>query len=206
MHEPMTVHPVTLEGQHVRLEPLTLAHVTVLWEVARDHDLWRWTAADVETIDDLRRYVEHALREQEQGRALPFATVAKTTGTAVGSTRFGNIDVVNHHLEIGWTWVGKPWQRTAVNTEAKLLMLTHAFDTLGCIRVELKTDVLNQQSRAAISRLGAHEEGTLRKHMITQRGRIRDTVYYSILDDEWPQLKARLEARLLGRHDRAPSR
>ena len=200
----MKVHPLTLEGQHVRLEPLTLAHLDALWGVAKDHELWRWTAADVQTPEDLRRYVEHALREQAEGRALPFATIARGTGTVVGSTRFGSIDPPNRRVEIGWTWVGKAWQRTAVNTEAKLLMFRHAFETLGCIRVELKTDALNQQSRAAIARLGAQEEGTLRKHMITQRGRFRDTMYYSILDDEWPGTKARLEAAMAGRHDRTP--
>ncbi len=203
--DPMVVRPVTLEGEHVRLEPLTLAHHAALWEVAQDHELWRWTATDIRTPDDLRRYMEVALAEQAAGRALPFATVAKAAGRPVGSTRFGNIEPLNRRAEIGWTWLGAAWQRTAVNTEAKLLMLTHAFDTWGCIRVELKTDALNQASRAAIARLGAMEEGTLRRHIVTQTGRVRDTVYYSILDEEWPSLKARLESRLNRSADR-PSR
>lgn len=193
---PMVVRPVTLEGAIVRLEPLAMAHHAALWEVAKDHELWRWTATDIRTPEDLTRYMEHALAEQAAGRALPFATIAKEVGRPVGSTRFGNIDPLNRRAEIGWTWIGGAWQRTAINTEAKLLMLTHAFETWGCIRVELKTDARNQASRAAIARLGAREEGIMRKHMITQTGRVRDTVYYSILDDEWPSLKARLEARL----------
>lgn len=203
--EPMTIGPVTLEGKHVRLEPLTMDHLAALWEIAKDHELWRWTAADIRSPEDLRGYMESALRDHAEGRALPFATMARGTSSPVGSTRFGNIDRLNRRVEIGWTWVGRAFQRTAVNSEAKLLMLTHAFETLGCMRVELKTDALNQQSRAAIARLGAKEEGTLRKHIVTQLGRVRDTVYYSILDEEWPGVKARLEARLSGRHDRTPS-
>jgi len=192
----MDVRPVTLEGQHVRLEPLTMAHQAALWEIAKDHELWRWTATDIRQPPDLTTYMEHALAEQAAGRALPFVTIAREAGRPVGSTRFGNLEPLNRRAEIGWTWLGAAWQRTAVNTEAKLLMLTHAFETWGCIRVELKTDALNQASRAAIARLGAKEEGIMRKHMVTQTGRVRDTVYYSILDDEWPALKARLEARL----------
>jgi len=198
---PMDVRPVTLEGVHVRLEPLTMVHHPALWEIAKDPELWRWTATNIRSPEDLATYMSTALAEQAAGRALPFATVAREggageAGRTVGSTRFGNIEPLNRRAEIGWTWVGAAWQRTAVNTEAKLLMLTHAFETWGCIRVELKTDALNQSSRAAIARLGAKEEGTMRKHMVTQTGRVRDTVYYSILDDEWPAVKARLEARL----------
>src|SRR5262245_16644126 len=192
----MEIRPVTLEGDHVRLEPLTMAHHAALWEIAQDHELWRWTASDIRKPEDLARYMETALAEQAAGRTLPFATVARSHGRAIGSTRFGNLEPLNRRAEIGWTWLGAAWQRTAVNTEAKLLMLTHAFERWGCIRVELKTDALNQASRAAIARLGAKEEGIMRKHMVTQTGRVRDTVYYSILDDEWPALKARLEARL----------
>jgi RimJ/RimL family protein N-acetyltransferase len=199
----MEIRPVTLDGEHVRLEPLTMAHHAALWEIAKDHELWRWTAADIRTPDDLSRYMETALAEQAAGRALPFATIARAAGRAVGSTRFGNLEPLNRRAEIGWTWVGHDWQRTAVNTEAKLLMLTHAFETWGCIRVELKTDALNQASRAAIARLGAKEEGTMRRHIITQAGRVRDTVYYSIIDEEWPALKARLEARLRKPADRS---
>jgi N-acetyltransferase len=145
---------------------------------------------------ELRAYVERALVSARTGSALPFATFARADGRAVGSTRFANFDAPNRRVEIGWTWIGRQWQRTAVNTEAKYLMLRHAFETLGCVRVELRTDVGNEQSRAAIRRIGATEEGTLRKHAITSTGRVRDDVYYSILDDEWPAVKAALEARL----------
>ena len=130
--------------------------------------------------------------------ALPFATILKESGRAIGCSRYGNIDRHNRRVEISWTWIGRPWQRTAVNTEAKYLMLQHAFETLGCIRVELKTDALNERSRRAILRIGAKEEGTFRRHMITASGRVRDTVYFSIVDREWPEVKAGLEARLNG--------
>lgn len=192
----LVIEPVILEGRHVRLEPLSLAHLDRLCEIGLDEDLWRWTVSQVRTRDEMRDYIETALALQTQGAALPFATIERASGLVVGSTRYGNIDRANRRLEIGWTWIARPWQRTAVNTEAKYLMLRHAFETLGCVRVELKTDALNQRSRRAILRLGAREEGTLRKHMITATGRLRDTVYYSIVDDEWPAARARLERRL----------
>ena len=141
-------------------------------------------------------YVETALKEQERGVALPFAIVEKATGRAIGSTRYGNIERTHHRVEIGWTWVARQWQRTAVNTEAKYLLLRHAFETLGCMRVELKTDSLNERSRAAILRIGAKEEGIFRNHMITASGRIRHTVYFSVVESEWPVVKARLETML----------
>lgn len=189
---------VVLEGARVRLEPLAPAHLPALVEVGLDAELWRWTVARVRTPDEMRSYVEAALEEQRQGRALPFATVERGSGRVVGSTRFGNIDRANRRVEIGWSWIAPPWQRTAVNTEAKYLMLRYAFERLGCIRVELKTDALNEHSRAAIRRLGAVEEGILRRHTITADGRVRDTVYYGILDSEWPEVRERLEARLGG--------
>jgi N-acetyltransferase len=192
----MAVEPVTLEGSHVRLEPLSLAHHAGLAEVGLDEELWRWIPAPVRTPDEMRAYIETALKEQAAGTALPFATVERRTGSAVGSTRYGNIHRLNRRVEIGWTWIARPWQRTTVNTEAKYLMLRHAFETLGCIRVELKTDSLNERSRNAILRIGAKEEGTFRNHMITSTGRIRHTVYYSIIDSEWPAVKARLEEKL----------
>ena len=192
----MIVEPVTLEGKHVRLEPLSLAHHAALCEVGLDEDVWRWIAAPVRTPEEMRRYIETALAEQAAGTALPFATVERASGRAIGSTRYGNIDRSNRRVEIGWTWIARPWQRTAVNTEAKYLMLRHAFETLGCIRVELKTDSLNERSRNAILRIGAQEEGTFRNHMITASGRIRHTVYYSIVDSEWPAVKASLEEKL----------
>src|SRR5438093_591712 len=192
----MRAEPVTLEGTHVRLEPLSLEHLADLCEVGLDEDLWRWTLTCLRTREDMRRYIETALREEREGRSLPFATVHVGTRRAVGSTRFGNVEPVHRRVEIGWTWIGRPWQRSAVNTEAKFLMLRYAFETLGCVRVELKTNALNERSRAAILRIGAVEEGTLRRHMINDAGVYRDTVYYSVLDDEWPAVKARLEAML----------
>ncbi len=192
----MQVEPVTLEGAHVRLEPLTLAHVSGLCAVGLDADLWQWIPQPVRTPEEMQAYVAQALDERAEGRSMPFATIERATGTIVGSTRYGNIDLANRRVEIGWTWIGRPWQRTAVNTEVKLLMLSHAFDALGCIRVELKTDRLNERSRNAIRRLGASEEGTLRQHMVTAGGRLRDTVYYSILDGEWPEVRSRLQDRL----------
>jgi N-acetyltransferase len=192
----MDLTPVTLSRRYVRLVPLSLDHVPALWEVANDEDLWRLTIAMVRSEDDLRRYVEEALRAQAAGTALPFATTDAATGRPIGSTRFGSIEPAHRKAEIGWTWIGRPWQRTPVNTEAKYLMLRHAFETLGCVRVELKTDVLNERSRRAIRRIGGKEEGILRKHQITETGRNRDTVYYSIVDDEWPAVKTRLEEML----------
>ena len=188
--------PVTLSGPTVRLEPLSLAHLDALAEVALDPELWLWTASHVETRADLERYVRAALAMAEAGTALPFATVHRESGRVVGSTRFGNYVPEHRRVEIGWTFVGRPWQRTAVNTEAKLLMLRHAFDTLGLNRVEWKTDALNARSRAAILRLGAVEEGTLRAHMVVGDGRLRDTVYFSVLRPEWPRVEAGLVARL----------
>ncbi len=190
------MEPVTLDGAHVRLEPLALDHLDALAEVALDPELWRWTTSNVETRADLEAYVRAALAEQAAGTALPFATVALDGGRVVGSTRFGNAAPAHRRVEIGWTFVGRDWQRTAVNTEAKLLMLRHAFGPLGMNRVEWKTDALNARSRAAILRLGAVEEGTLRDHTITATGRVRDTVYFSVTRPEWPAVEARLAARL----------
>ena len=192
----MVVAPVVLEGQHIRLEPLQKSHHAGLAAVGRDPELWRWIPTPVRTIEEMAGYIETALREQEQGASLPFALVERQTGRPIGSTRYGNIDCTNRRVEIGWTWVTREWQRTAANTEAKYLLLKHAFETLGCIRVELKTDSLNERSRAAILRIGAIEEGTFRNHMITASGRIRHTVYFSIVDSEWPGVKARLETKL----------
>lgn len=192
----MVFSPVVLEGAGVRLEPLAKAHLAGLVEVGLDEELWRWIPTPVRTQEEMAAYVETALGEQAQGVALPFAIVEKSTGRAIGSTRYGNIDRTHRRVEIGWTWVARDWQRTAVNTEAKYLLLRHAFESLGCMRVELKTDSLNERSRAAILRLGAREEGIFRNHMITASGRIRHTVYFSIIDSEWPAVKAHLETKL----------
>jgi N-acetyltransferase len=192
----MIVAPVTLEGAHVRLEPLTRAHLAGLAEVGLDEELWRWIPMPVRTPEEMAAYIETAVNEQERGVALPFAIVEQVTGRAIGSTRYGNIERTHHRVEIGWTWVARQWQRTAINTEAKYLLLRHAFESLGCKRVELKTDSLNEKSRAAILRIGAKEEGIFRNHMITSSGRIRHTVYFSVIDSEWPAVKASLEAKL----------
>jgi RimJ/RimL family protein N-acetyltransferase len=196
MSEEMAIAPVILEGQHVRLEPLTLEHTPGLAGVGLDADLWKWIPIPVRTLEEMRAYVQTALKEQADGSALPFALIEKSIGCVVGCTRYANIERTHHRLEIGWTWVGRQWQRTAVNTEAKYLLLRHAFETLKCMRVELKTDSLNDRSRAAILRIGAREEGTFRNHMITASGRIRHSVYFSIIDSEWPSVKAELEAKL----------
>ncbi len=195
----MRVTPVTLEGRHVRLEPLAKAHLEGLAEVGLDEELWRWIPTAVRTREEMAAYIETALQEQERGVSLPFAILEKATGRAIGSSRYGNIDRTHHRVEIGWTWVAREWQRTAMNTEAKYLLLKHAFESLGCMRVELKTDSLNEKSRAAILRIGAKEEGIFRNHMITASGRIRHSAYYSIIDSEWPAVKARLEAKLSSR-------
>jgi RimJ/RimL family protein N-acetyltransferase len=195
----MKVEPVTLEGRHVRLEPLAKAHLAGLAEVGLDEELWRWSPLPVRTIEEMAAYLETALQEQERGVSLPFAILEKATGRAIGSTRYGNIDCTHHRVEIGWTWLARDWQRTAINTEAKYLLLRHAFETLKCLRVELKTDSLNEKSRAAILRIGAKEEGNFRNHMITESGRIRHSVYFSIIESEWTAVKARLETMLNAR-------
>jgi len=188
--------PVTLEGRHVRLLPLSLDHLEGLSTVGLDPELWKWIPSPVLDRQGMKDYVETALDEQRRGVSVPFTNSLKEGGRIVGCTRYANISVRDGRLEIGWTWIGKAWQRSAVNTEAKYLMLKHAFEVLGCMRVELKTDGLNEKSRNAILRIGAKQEGIFRKHMMTSTGRIRDTVYFSILDNEWPEVKAGMEARL----------
>ena len=192
----MNIEPVVLKGDFVELEPLGLDHVGPLCEFGFDEGLWRWTINNITTEEQMRVYIESALNDQDKGLALPFATKLSDGNKIVGSTRFGNIDVRNRKAEIGWTWVDPSWQRSFVNTEVKLLMLTHAFEVWGCVRVELKTDAMNEKSRHAILRLGAVEEGIFRNHMITDDGRFRDTVYFSIIDKEWEQVKASLVRKL----------
>ncbi len=192
--------PITLEGRHVRLEPLSRQHKSELAMVALDPDLWRFTPTQIHSAVDLDAYIETALRWQRAGTTIPFATVDRSTGRAIGSTQFGNIDPQNRRAEIGWIWLGRDFQRRAFNTEAKLLMFAHAFERMDCIRVELKADVLNTKSRTAIARLGAKEEGILRNHMILPDGRLIDWVYYSVLRDEWPSVRAGLKQKLAS-HD-----
>jgi RimJ/RimL family protein N-acetyltransferase len=193
---PLQIRQVTLQGAHIRLEPLTLSHLDGLCEIGLDPDLWQWIPAPVKSRDDMLHYIQTALQWEKDGTALPFANVEQSTGRIVGCTRYMNIDKPNRHVEIGATWIGRPWQRTAVNTEAKYLMLRHAFETLGCIRVELKTDELNQRSRNAILRIGATQEGIFRQHVVCADGRLRNSVYFSIIDSEWPHVKTALEQKL----------
>ncbi len=190
--------PFTLEGAVIRLEPIRREHAELFWDVAKEdlEDIFRWIPYAVRSREDFSKLVDKAFAEQERGESIVFATVERATGRAIGSTRFMNIDRVNRRVEIGSTWIAPAWQRTAVNTEAKYLMLRHAFETWGCMRVELKTDALNQKSRNAILRIGAKEEGTLRRHLLTWTGRVRDTVYFSILDSEWEEVKKKLEAKI----------
>lgn len=191
----MDIRPVVLDGRHVRLEPLSLAHHEPLAAVL-DPTLLQWFPKSVTTARELRTFVQGLLDEHKQGLTLPFVTIERETGRVVGSTCFLNIDRANRRLEIGATWLGRAWQRTAINTEAKLLMMAHAFEALGAIRVEFKTDALNGQSRAALARLGAVEEGYFRNHMVTAGGRIRHSVWFSVVDSDWPRLKRELEGRL----------
>jgi RimJ/RimL family protein N-acetyltransferase len=187
--------PSTLEGSVVRLEPVRSQHADLFWDVAKNdlEEIFRWIPYPVQTRDDFQRLIDKAFAEQDRGESIVFATVERVSGRTIGSTRFMNIDRANRRVEIGSTWIAPAWQRSAVNTEAKFLMLRHAFETWKCLRVELKTDALNQKSRKAILRLGAKEEGTLRRHLITWTGRVRDTVYFSILDSEWNDVKKKLE-------------
>ena len=206
----LKLSPVTLDGEHVRLEPLTLAHETALIAAATDGELWKTDVTIIPRAEGMRDYIQFALDGREQGNQLPFVIIRKRTpggavarpsdqadkDKVVGSTRFYEISQNDRKAAIGYTWLAKSAQRTPVNTEAKLLLLTHAFETWKLVRVELITDVLNEQSRAAILRLGAKQEGVFRKHLILPSGRVRDSVVFSIVDDEWPKVKSRLEARL----------
>lgn len=192
----MNIHPIILEGKGVRLEPLTQAHHAQLCEIGLDDELWRLTTTIIRTPEDMKKYIDAAAKDFSDGKALPFAIIEKASGKAVGSTRFGNIDPTHRRVEIGWTWIARQWQRTFINTETKYLLLSHAFDTLGCMRVEFKTDSTNSRSRNALMRIGAKEEGVFRNHMIMPGGRIRHSVYFSIIDSEWNEVKRELEKKL----------
>ena len=192
----MHVESVTLAGHHVRLEPLSLAHEPELCAAGLDPEIWRWTASLVRTAADLRAYIETALEWQRQGAALPFAIIATASGRAVGSTRYANIDRANRRLEIGWTWLARDAQRTPINTEAKYLLLRHAFEELALRRVEFKTDAKNERARRALAALPAEFEGIHRKHMVVRGGERRDSAWYAVIDDDWPEVKAALERRI----------
>jgi N-acetyltransferase len=187
---------VTLEGRRVRLEPLSLDHVAGLAEVGLVPELWQQTMTSIATREDMESYVRTAMQWHERGTALPFATVLRSENRVIGSTRFANYEAPHRRVEIGWTWLAPQWQRTGANVEAKLLMMAHAFEVLGLNRVEFKTDVLNSKSRNALLGIGATEEGVFRKHQVLWNGRIRDSVYFSVINDEWPAVRARLEQRL----------
>ncbi len=191
------IDPVVLEGKLCRLEPLNAGHVDALTAVGLDESIWTWNRRPVVDAPGMDRYVSDALAARDAGHQQPFVIISRPDDMVVGSTRYGNIDLDNRRVEIGWTWVSPAWQRTGINREVKLLLLTHAFEVLGCVRVEFKTDVRNAQSRRALSGIGAVEEGVLRKHIRIEVGGYRDTIYYSILDEEWPVVKKALEARLV---------
>jgi RimJ/RimL family protein N-acetyltransferase len=188
------VSPVTLTGRFIRLEPLTEAHVPALAAVGCDDRIWRLMLYGmIRTEQDMRVWVQELLRRQAAGTDLPFAVVQLNSGRVAGATRYMDIRPKHKGLEIGGTWYGLEFQRTAVNTECKYLLLKYAFETLGCIRVQFKADVRNERSWHAIERIGAKREGLLRNHYVLQDGTYRDSVYFSILDREWPDVKIRLE-------------
>lgn len=196
MPNPDWLAPVTLEGSRIRLEPLREDHLDDLARVALDPAIWRWTIARPEDVAGLRQWLETALANAEAGTERPFATVDRASGRAIGSTRFLNIVPEHKRLEIGWTWVGTAFQRTGANREAKLLQLIHAFETLGANRVEFKTHSENERSRTALAGIGATFEGDFRNHMVMPDGTLRHSAYFSVIVDEWPLLKARLQESL----------
>ena len=190
------VEPVTLTGEHASIEPLGREHEDALARAAADGELWRLWYTTVAPPEKMAEYIATALDMRERLGAMPFVVREKPSGDIVGCTRYFNVDETNRRLEIGHTWYSKRVQRGPINTECKLLLLTHAFETLDLHRVEFKTDALNEQSRKALLRIGAVQEGLFRKHMTTASGRVRDSVYFSILDTEWPGIKARLVREL----------
>lgn len=193
----MDIKPVTLTGKHTRLEPLSLAHVDDLVPHAIDPGIWSFMPyGAIDTPERVRWWVQEMLRRQAAGNDLPFATIDMASGKAVGATRFMDIRRADRAVEIGGSWLGQAYRRTAINTEAKYLQLTHAFETWGCIRAQIKADLRNERSQRAIERLGATREGVIRKNMIMPDGYQRSSVYYSILDDEWSAVKTRLQTLL----------
>jgi RimJ/RimL family protein N-acetyltransferase len=193
----MEVKPVVLVGKHVRLEPMTEEHTSALAEIGVGQPFWHFMLyGDMNTEEDMRNWVRDILSRAQKGTDLPFVAIDIPSGRVAGATRYLNIMPKDRGLEIGGTWYGPEFQRTYVNTECKYLLLRHAFETLGCIRVQLKTDLRNERSQRAIERIGAVREGILRNHMILPDGHIRHSVFYSILDTEWPAVKKRLEEML----------
>ena len=200
----MEVKPVTLVGSAVCLEPLSEAHFGGLCDVGLDASIWQYMLYGViDTPEKMMAFIRDLLKRVERGTDLPFAVIDRQAGTAIGCTRYMDIQPQNRGLEIGGTWYGKAYQRTAANTECKTLLLTHAFENLGCIRVQFKTDSRNTASQKALERIGAVREGILRDHMIRPDGTVRSSVYYSILKNEWPVVRERLGALLKNRPEQA---
>ncbi len=196
-HLPLQIEMVTLSGRYVRLEPLSLSHVLELAIAGQDESIWTYMLyGNVTTQERMRAWVEDMLSRQARGTDLCFAVIQQRSNRAIGATRYLEIHPKDRGLEIGGTWYGVEYQRTVVNTESKYLLLKHAFETLGCIRVQFKTDSRNIRSQKAIERLGAVKEGVLRNHMVLLDGTIRDSVYYSIIDSEWHTVKVNLESML----------
>ena len=195
----MNLQPITLVGQSIRLEPLHIDHAPALAHAGVHAELWRLQPAPISTEDDMRNYVHTALSDQQCGSCLPFVIVDSATNQVIGSTRYMDIALQHFRLEIGATWLTPTHQRSRANTEAKLLLLGHAFESLGIKRVVFKTELLNEPSRKALTRIGAVEEGTFRQHLYAASGRPRDMVYFSILAQEWPNVKAKLTASLASR-------
>ena len=192
----MNLQSITLAGHSIRLEPLRIDHTPALLLAGLYPELWRLQPAPMATEDDMRRYVQTALDDQQRANSLPFVMIDLATDQVIGSTRYMDIALQHFRLEIGATWLTPAYQRSRANTEAKLLLLTHAFENRGIKRVVFKTEALNDQSRRALARIGAVEEGTFRQHLYTTSGRARDMVYFSILENEWPGVKAALIHRL----------
>ncbi len=192
-------HRPTLQGERVRLDPMSESHLDALCTVGLDPELYRMNPTSIHDREGMAAFIREAVEARERGAVIPFVTVYRDEAggeRVVGTTRFLNVERNHRRLEIGGTWIARPWQRTRVNTEAKYLMLRHAFEELQALRVELKTDSLNARSRAAILRIGAIQEGVFRNHVITSEGRVRHSVYFSILSEEWPAVKSRLEGML----------
>jgi RimJ/RimL family protein N-acetyltransferase len=189
--------PVSLRGKRIRLEPLSLGHAGDLWIAARDPAIWRWLpSAQPSTEADLNALIAQALSEHDRRERMPFAVIELTSGRAIGSTSLLDIEPLHRRTEIGWTWFSRESWGTGVNEESKLLLFTHSFETLDALRVGLKTDVKNERSQRAIRRIGGVPEGTLRKHRVRPDGTSRDTIFFSVLDDEWPEVRAGLEASI----------
>lgn len=187
---------VTLEGKHVILAPLAEEHLDGIMRAGEDESIWTWLPYRLRTREDYERWLSDALAARNDGRQLPFATIDRASGDVVGSTRLFFLSPADRRVEIGATWLAPSAQRTAINTESKYLLLRYCFETLGCVRVELKTDARNEKSRRAILRVGATFEGVMRKHMLTRGGIYRDSAYYAVVDDDWPGVRRRLEGML----------